>query len=83
MRQTLVWERFCHNQSQASKEESSTDSNNPSSAGTEAPSGNISQEFMLAYRSSVHESTGVSPCEMTFGRNVSLPVDLVLGRLPT
>ena len=34
---------------------------------------------LLAYRSAKQESTGVSPCEMVFGRNVHLPVDLVLG----
>ena len=36
--------------------------------------------LMLAYRSSVHESTGVSPNEMVFGHSVILPVDLVFGR---
>lgn len=36
--------------------------------------------LMLAYRSSVHESTGVSPNKMVFGRQVALPIDLVLGR---
>jgi transposase InsO family protein len=36
--------------------------------------------LMLAYRSSVHESTGISPNEMVFGRQVTLPIDLVLGR---
>ena len=35
----------------------------------------------LAYRSSIHEATGVSPCEMMFGRHISLLIDLVLGRL--
>ena len=37
--------------------------------------------LMLAYRSSIHEATGVSPCEMMFGRHISLPIDLLLGRL--
>jgi hypothetical protein len=36
--------------------------------------------LMLAYRFSVHESTGISPNEMVFGRQVTLPIDLVLGR---
>lgn len=34
---------------------------------------------MLAYRSSVHETTGVSPCMMTLGREVRLPVELKYG----
>lgn len=63
--------------------ESSSGSSNPSSPETEVQPGTASQEFMMAYRSSVHESTGVSPCEMTFGHSINLPVDLVLGRLPT
>ena len=37
--------------------------------------------LMLAYRSSVHESTGISPNEMVFGRTIALPSDLVLGRV--
>ena len=36
--------------------------------------------LMLAYRSAEHESIGMSPCSMLFGREVNLPVDLVLGR---
>ena len=35
---------------------------------------------MLAYRSSVHETLGVSPTMMTFGRGLTLPIDLALGR---
>ena len=35
--------------------------------------------LMMAYRSSIHESTGVSPCSMMLGREITLPVDLVLG----
>jgi hypothetical protein len=35
---------------------------------------------MLAYRSSIHESTGVSICAMMFGREINLPIDLVMGR---
>ena len=37
--------------------------------------------LMLAYRSSIHETTGVSPHEMMIARPAALPVDLVLGRL--
>ena len=36
--------------------------------------------LMLAYRSSIHESTGVTPCAMMFGRQINLPIDLVMGR---
>ena len=36
--------------------------------------------LMLAYRSSVHETLGVSPAMMTFGRDLTLPIDLALGR---
>ena len=36
--------------------------------------------LMMAYRSSVHESTGFSPNEMMFGREVPLPLDLVIGQ---
>ena len=35
---------------------------------------------MMAYRSSVHESTGCSPSEMMLGRNVQLPVELLFYR---
>ena len=34
---------------------------------------------MLAYRSSIHESTGQTPVAMMFGREVTLPIDLLLG----
>jgi len=36
--------------------------------------------LMMAYRSAVHETTGVSPCQMMFGREINLPVDLVFGK---
>ena len=35
---------------------------------------------MLAYRSSIHETTGVSPAMMIIGRELTLPVDMTLGR---
>ena len=34
----------------------------------------------MAYRSSVHSSTGYTPNEVLLGRNITLPVDLILGR---
>ena len=34
---------------------------------------------MMAYRSSVHESTGMSPCAMMLGREITLPVDIMYG----
>ena len=37
---------------------------------------------MLAYRSSIQESTGESPVCMLCGRDIQLPVDLMLGKLP-
>ena len=36
--------------------------------------------LMLAYRSSVHETIGVSPAMMMFGRELTLPIDLAVGR---
>ena len=35
---------------------------------------------MMAYRSAVHNSTGYSPNQMMLGREVNLPLDLVIGR---
>ena len=37
---------------------------------------------MLAYRSSIQESTGQTPCKMMLGREVRLPIDLMLGPSP-
>ena len=37
---------------------------------------------ILAYHSSVHESTGESPATVLFGREVTLPIDLLLGASP-
>ena len=34
---------------------------------------------MMAYRSSVHESTCTTPSMMTFGREIRLPIDLIFG----
>lgn len=39
--------------------------------------------MMLAYRSSVHETTGYSPAKLNFGRELKLPIDLVYGQVPT
>ena len=36
--------------------------------------------LMMAYRSAVHESTGYSTCKMIFGREINLPLDLVIGK---
>ncbi|PIK43217.1 Retrovirus-related Pol polyprotein from transposon [Apostichopus japonicus] len=36
----------------------------------------------MAYRSSVHDSTGISPAEMMLGREIDLPVDLIFDRGP-
>lgn len=33
--------------------------------------------LMLAYRSSEHESTGFSPCQMVFAKQPTLPIDLI------
>ena len=36
--------------------------------------------ILMAYRSSVHETTGFTPCQMMFGHEINLSIDLVLGR---
>ncbi|XP_058810502.1 uncharacterized protein LOC131675510 [Phymastichus coffea] len=38
--------------------------------------------YLLAYRSSVHATTGTSPAEMYTGSDLRLPLDLMRGRLP-
>ena len=34
---------------------------------------------IMAYRSSIHETTGTSPNMMTFGRELRLPIDIIFG----
>ena len=36
---------------------------------------------MMAYRSSVHEATKVSPSYMMLGREITLPIDLMFGAI--
>lgn len=36
--------------------------------------------LVMAYRSSVHEATGVSPSMLMLAREIRLPIDLVIGR---
>jgi hypothetical protein len=36
--------------------------------------------LMMAFRSAVHASTGYPTCKMIFGREINLPLDLVIGR---
>ena len=36
--------------------------------------------LLMAYRTSVHETTGCTPAEMMLGRDLRLPVDLIYGR---
>ena len=36
--------------------------------------------LMMAYRSSVHDTMGETPCFMMMGREVTLPIDLVFGK---
>ena len=38
--------------------------------------------FLLAYRASTHETTGVTPANMGFGRVLRLPCDLMFGAPP-
>ncbi|GFV27486.1 retrovirus-related Pol polyprotein from transposon 412 [Trichonephila clavipes] len=38
--------------------------------------------FLLAYRSVSHETTGYSPSQMLFGRDLRLPADLLISRPP-
>ncbi|GFU61678.1 retrovirus-related Pol polyprotein from transposon 412 [Trichonephila clavipes] len=38
--------------------------------------------FLLAYRSAIHETTGYSPSQMLFGRDLHLPADHLFSRPP-
>jgi len=38
--------------------------------------------FLLSYRTSKHETTGLTPAEVYFGRDLRLPLDLLRGRPP-
>ena len=38
--------------------------------------------FLMAYRSSVHETTGQTPANILFGRELRLPCDLIFGSKP-
>jgi hypothetical protein len=38
--------------------------------------------FMLAYRASTHDTTGMPPANMVFGRERRLPCDLLFGAPP-
>ena len=38
--------------------------------------------LMMAYRATPHASSGLSPNEMVYGREVSMPVDVILGSPP-
>ena len=35
--------------------------------------------FLMAYRSSVHDTTGMIPAKLVFGREIRLPEDLTFG----
>ena len=39
-------------------------------------------QLLMAYRSSVHSSTGQIPNRMTWGREITMPVQIVVGRTP-
>ena len=38
------------------------------------------QLLMMAYRTSVHDTTGKTPAMMMMGRDLRLPIDLFIGR---
>ncbi len=33
------------------------------------------------YRSSIHETTGQTPCALAFGREIRLPIDVMFGEV--
>ena len=35
--------------------------------------------FLLAYRSAVHDTTGLTPAQVLFGKELRLPYNLVIG----
>ena len=39
-------------------------------------------KVLFAYRTSIHESTGFSPFLVTYGQSATLPIDVMLGRIP-
>jgi hypothetical protein len=38
--------------------------------------------FLLAYRASTHDTTGLTPASLVFGRELRLPCDLLIGMPP-
>ena len=36
--------------------------------------------LMMVFRSAVHETTGYTPCELMLGRQIEVPLDILLGR---
>jgi hypothetical protein len=38
--------------------------------------------FLLAYRASTHDTTGLTPASLVFGRELRLPCDLLFGVSP-
>ena len=39
-------------------------------------------KVLFAYRTSIHESTGFSPFLVTYGQSATLPIDVMLNRVP-
>lgn len=38
--------------------------------------------LLMGYRTTVHESTELSPFKMMFGREMNCPIDIIAGRPP-